>query len=245
MKLLPSLFSIKNMSPHLWLRAETKHNEKRSALTPEICTELLKAGFKLTIEKCSQRIFKDDEFEKVGCTLVPTGTWKSAPSDAYIVGLKELPENDDSDLIHTHIMFAHCYKNQDGWDQVLSRFVKGKGLLLDLEFLMINGRRVAAYGYYAGFAGSAVALDVWAHQILNGDKVYPKIEAYGNEDALIKDIKTKIAKATEKSGKVPSVMVMGALGRCGSGACDFATKAGINSENLLKWDLPETSKKAG
>jgi saccharopine dehydrogenase (NAD+, L-lysine-forming) len=83
------------------------------------------------------------------------------------MGLKELPENDDSELPHTHIMFAHCYKNQDGWQDVLSRFNRGNGLLLDLEFLMINGRRVAAYGYYAGFAGSAVALHVWAHQILN------------------------------------------------------------------------------
>jgi saccharopine dehydrogenase (NAD+, L-lysine-forming) len=127
-------------------------------------------GFKITVEKCTQRIFKDDEFVKAGCEVVETGTWKSAPKDAYIIGLKELPENDLSPLSHTHIMFAHCYKNQEGWEEVLTRFSSGNGLLLDLEFLMINGifknllllgRRVAAYGYYAGFAGSAVGLDVW------------------------------------------------------------------------------------
>lgn len=101
--------------------------------------------------------------------MAETGTWKSAPADAYIFGLKELPEGDLSPLKHTHIMFAHCYKEQDGWADVLGRFVKGNGLLLDLEFLMQNGRRVAAYGYYAGFAGAAVALDVWAHQILKPD----------------------------------------------------------------------------
>lgn len=131
-------------------------------------------GFKITIEKCDQRIFKDEEFESVGCVMAETGTWKSAPLDSYIIGLKELPEHDVSPLSHTHIMFAHCYKTQDGWAEVLSRFSTGNGLLLDLEFLMVKGsqslivgRRVAAYGYYAGFAGSAVGLDVWAHQILN------------------------------------------------------------------------------
>lgn len=50
------------------------------------------------------------------------------------------------------------------------RFVKGKtGKLFDLEFLTdVTGRRVAAFGYYAGFAGAAVAVDVWCHRILNG-----------------------------------------------------------------------------
>lgn len=35
-------------------------------------------------------------------------------------------------------------------------------------------------------------------------------------------------------------MVMGALGRCGTGACDFARKAGIPEENIIKWDINET-----
>jgi saccharopine dehydrogenase (NAD+, L-lysine forming) len=84
---------------------------------------------------------------------VPKGSWRTAPVEAYILGLKELPENDDSPLFHKHIMFAHCYKQQGGWKDVLSRFAKGNGLLLDLEFLSLNGRRVAAFGYYAGYLG--------------------------------------------------------------------------------------------
>jgi saccharopine dehydrogenase (NAD+, L-lysine-forming) len=48
-------------------------------------------------------------------------------------------------LKHTHIQFAHCYKGQGGWDKVLSRFPRGGGSLLDLEFLTDdNGRQVAA-----------------------------------------------------------------------------------------------------
>ena len=59
------------------------------------------------------------------------------------MGLKELPE-DDFTLEHVHVTFAHCYKQQGGWENVLSRWPRGNGLLLDLEFLTDDvGRRVA------------------------------------------------------------------------------------------------------
>jgi saccharopine dehydrogenase (NAD+, L-lysine forming) len=100
---------------------------------------------------------------------VELGSWRNAPSDAYIIGLKELPENDTSPLPHNHIMFAHCFKQQEGWKDVLSRFHRGNGTLLDLEFLQDdNGRRVAAFGYHAGYAGSAVGIDLWCHRQVSG-----------------------------------------------------------------------------
>lgn len=72
------------------------------------------------------------------------GSWvKDAPKDAYVLGLKELPE-EDFPLEHVHISFAHCYKQQGGWEKVLSRWPRGGGTLLDLEFLTDDaGRRVA------------------------------------------------------------------------------------------------------
>ncbi|KAJ8654418.1 hypothetical protein O0I10_009859 [Lichtheimia ornata] len=228
-------------APHLWLRAETKPMEHRAALTPSTAKELLDAGFKITVERSDQRIFDDEEYAKVGCPLVDTLSWKTdAPADAYIVGLKELPENDDSPLHHTHIFFAHCFKNQGGWKELLHRFDAGNGTILDLEFLNdANGRRVAAFGYMAGFAGSAVGIDMWCHQKLK--LPYGALKPYPNEDALIDYIKGRLAEAAKvNDGKLPKVMVMGALGRCGTGACDFARKAGIPEENIIKWDINET-----
>jgi saccharopine dehydrogenase (NAD+, L-lysine-forming) len=80
---------------------------------------------------------------RVGCPLVEKLSWKTdAPADAYIVGLKELPENDDSPLHHTHIFFAHCFKTQAGWRELLQRFDAGSGTILDLEFLNdANGKQ--------------------------------------------------------------------------------------------------------
>ncbi|KAJ3043120.1 Saccharopine dehydrogenase [Rhizophlyctis rosea] len=230
-------------APHLWLRAETKKNEKRTALTPKVAKTLLDNGFKITVEKSTQGIFDDKDFVDVGCTLVESGTWRTAPADAYIIGLKELPENDFTPLPHKHIMFAHCYKQQGGWKDVLGRFERGNGLLLDLEFLQDDrGRRVAAFGYYAGFAGSALGIDLWAHKQLNGNATYPAVSPFPHEDDLIAHIKTRLDAAAAKAGRLPRVMVMGALGRCGTGAADFARRVGIPEENIIKWDMAETAK---
>lgn len=233
------------MSITLHLRAETKKNEQRAALTPQYAKVLIENGFTINIERSKASIFDDEEYEKVGCNLVPAGSWRNAPKDNYIIGLKELPENDDSPLVHQHIMFAHCFKNQGGWKDVLGRFQRGNGTLLDLEFLNDkNGRRVAAFGYYAGFAGCAVGVMTWCQQQCSNTKIekYPRINPYPNEKALVKDIKGKLNNAAKKIGRLPKVMVMGARGRCGSGACDMATLLGIPEENIMRWDMAETAR---
>jgi saccharopine dehydrogenase (NAD+, L-lysine-forming) len=127
---------------------------------------------------------------------------------------------------------------------VLARFPRGGGTLLDLEFLKDpkNDRRVAAFGYSAGFSGSALALKNWAWQLTNPGKTMPGVESYPNEDALIADIKKDLAAGREKAGKLPRVIVIGALGRCGRGAVDMALKAGVPTEQILKWDMAETAK---
>lgn len=138
----------------LHLRAETKPLEHRSALTPTTAKALIDAGYEVHVEKgCgvksgTTRIFDDAEFEKVGAKIVEEESWVDAPADHIIVGLKELRE-ETFPLKHVHVQFAHCYKGQENWDQVLARFPRGGGTLLDLEFLADpkTGRRVAAFGY--------------------------------------------------------------------------------------------------
>ncbi|KAK9479430.1 hypothetical protein V1514DRAFT_362616 [Lipomyces japonicus] len=226
----------------LHLRAESKPLEHRSALTPTTAKQLADAGFNLVIEKSTQRVFSDAEFEAVGLPLVEEFSWPDAPKDQIIIGLKELPE-ESFPLVHEHIQFAHCYKDQGGWKDVLSRYHNGNGTLYDIEFLQdANGRRVAAFGFYAGFAGAAIGLLDWAWKLTH-DTPLPAVDWYPNEDALITDVKKSIAEAVEKTGaKLPTALVIGALGRCGSGALDLFRKAGIPEENLTKWDIAETSK---
>lgn len=223
------------------LRSEDKKLEHRSALTPKTVRELLNNGFAVNVEKSPVRIFDDGEFEEAGATLVQTGSWPDAPLDHIIIGLKELPEN-DFPLKHTHIQFAHCYKGQGGWEAVLSRFPAGGGTLYDMEFLEDeNRRRVAAFGYHAGFAGAALAIMDWAYQLEHGAKRMPGKKYYKNEGDLIKEVKTDLENGFARAGgRQPQILVIGALGRCGGGALDLCRAVGIPESNLLKWDLAET-----
>lgn len=53
------------MAPQqLWLRCEKKEFERRSALTPTTAKKLIDAGFEISVERDTQRIFDDAEFEK-------------------------------------------------------------------------------------------------------------------------------------------------------------------------------------
>lgn len=126
----------------------------------------------------------------------------------------------------------------------MHRFDTGKGTILDLEFLNDKqGRRVAAFGFMAGFAGAAVSLDVWCHQKISPGQVFGELKPFANEQALIDYTKKRLSQALpHNKNQYPKLMVMGALGRCGSGAVDFARKAGIPEENIIKWDMAETKK---
>lgn len=233
------------MAVTLHLRAETKPLEARAALTPTTTKELLDNGFNVFVEESEQSVFDAEEYAKVGATLVPAGSWKSAPKDRIIIGLKELPENEDFPLVNDHIQFAHCYKNQEGWQDVLKRFPAGKGVLYDMEFLENDqGRRVAAFGFYAGFAGAAIGVLDWVFKQTHLDaENLPAVTPYPNEEALVTHIKSVLNEALKANGgHYPRCLVIGALGRCGSGALDLFRKIGIPEDQLLKWDMAETAK---
>lgn len=84
----------------------------------------------------------------------------------------------------------------------------------------------------------------WAWQLKHGkDKPLPAVSSYENEHLLIDDVKKAVEEGKAKAGHYPRVLVIGALGRCGRGAVDLCVRAGL--EDILKWDLPETSAKPG
>lgn len=130
---------------------------------------------------------------------------------------------------------------------MLSRFPRGNGTLLDLEFLTDeNGRRVAAFGYHAGFAGAALAIMAWAWQLTHSaDEAMPGVKPYDNEDLLLADVRSALAQgmATRSNEEgYPQVLVIGALGRCGSGAVELCRKAGVPEDRIVKWDMAETAR---
>ena len=222
----------------IWLRAETKPMEARSALTPEHVRVLIEHGFHVVVERSTQRAIPDDAYATTGCEMVDAGNWNRAPIKAFILGIKDLPSNDEP-LRHRHIYFGHAYKLQKGWQQLLRRFLRGNGVLLDIEYLVDDeGRRVAAFGYWAGFAGCAVGLKAWAGQQLGHSPVVDPLTPYRTKDELVRELRDDLTRAERIAGRQPTVMIVGAKGRVGTGAGDLADSLGIS---VTRWDLEETS----
>lgn len=218
---------------HLWVRAEQRPNEERVGLTPEGARALIAAGLRVSVEESAVRAIPIEGYAAAGCEIVPENTWPEAPEDAIVFGLKELPE-DGTPLPHRHIMFGHAYKGQPAGRALLKRLKAGGGTLYDLEYLVDEaGRRVAAFGYWAGYAGAAVSLRCWAAQRRGG------IAGPVGVHESSADLRAALAGELAGLGKDrPRAIIIGALGRVGTGAADLCDAMGVE---VTKWDMEETA----
>ena len=215
---------------HLWVRAEQRRNEERVGLTPDGARDLIAAGMRVTVEESGQRAIPISDYRDAGCDIAPAASWPDAHEDAIIFGLKELPE-DGTPLPHRHIMFGHAFKGQHSGRALLERFRKGGGTLYDLEYLVDeDGRRVAAFGYWAGYAGAAITLKSWAAQQRGG--ICPAVGTYSGKDALLADLARDLDRL-----RTPNAIIIGVLGRVGTGAADLCTAMSLAP---TRWDMAET-----
>ncbi|MFE5818117.1 saccharopine dehydrogenase [Streptomyces sp. NPDC056479] len=210
-------------SPHLWLRAETHPGEQRTPLTPADTATLIKQGVQVTVEHSSVRCHPIAGYLDAGARPAPANSWIDAPADAYVLGLKALPE-DTTSLGGRHLFFAHAFKGQQGSEELLARFVTGGGEILDLEYLTdAHGRRLAAFGHWAGYVGAALAVRQWT-----GDLDAPlRPTTKGALDGFLGPL-----------SRPPRVLIIGARGRCGRGARAALEHTGIDA---TLWDLAETT----
>ncbi len=221
---------------HLWIRAEQRDNETRTGITPAGARVLMDAGFQISVEASPTRVLSDANYMQAGCTMVEPHSWPQAPLDAVIFGLKELPD-EDTPLKHRHIMFGHAFKGQPAGLRLLRRFKTGGGTLLDLEYLVDeNERRIAAFGYWAGYAGAAMALFCWAAQ-QRGD-IAQAVTAYESSTHLLSLLQAELV---ETGAHRPNALIIGALGRVGTGAADLCTAMGVA---CTRWDMAETARGA-
>jgi len=207
---------------HLWLRAETRPTEERAPIVPADAAELVRQGVRVSVEDAHTRAFATADYAAAGCEVVPAHSWPAAPDDAVVLGIKELPDEPRA-LRHTHVYFAHAFKGQEGAAEVLDRFAQGGGELLDVEYLTLDGRRVVAFGYWAGYVGAGLGARA-ARGDLRG-QVTPLTRVDFDADLAAPDAPPLRA------------LVIGALGRSGRGACDALEVAGAE---VTRWDAGDT-----
>ena len=213
------------------LRDEARSTERRTPVIPSDAKVLLDAGFEISVERSDKRIFPDAEYADAGCDMVDAGAWLTA-TDATVLGLKELPV-EPADLKTPFIHFAHIYKDQTGWEAEINRFRSGGGRLYDIEYLVKERRRVAAFGYWAGWMGAALA--AWRLLARWNGVVGPEggVSSFESREE-VEDILQGLAADCIKPRRA---VVIGAKGRSGSGATEALKLAGFE---VAEWDMEET-----
>lgn len=135
---------------------ETKNDwERRTPLTPENVAQLCGNGLDISAVKSPIRIYPDARYTDAGAQLV------ESTADANVVlGIKE-PPIDQVGPGQVFIVFSHTIKGQAYNMPLLRRFLDQGATLIDYECIVdALGRRLIAFGRYAGIAG---AIDgVWA-----------------------------------------------------------------------------------
>lgn len=211
--------------PHLWIRAEARPTEQRVPIVPSDAAQLIRDGFTVTIEESATRIIPIGEYAQFGCHIAPAGSWVDAPTGAVVVGIKELPE-DPADLEHTHVFFAHAYKGQEGAEETLARFRRGGGELLDVEYLTVGGKRVVAFGFWAGYVGAALAI------LHHRGRLLGPVAPMGRPEL------DQLLRESHDDAHTERALVIGSRGRSGRGASEALRTARCH---VTGWERPDTA----
>ena len=207
----------------LYLRKETKKNEHRTPLTPNDCVTLIENNYQIQFEPSDTRCYKDEEYELAGC--IPASI-NQIDNSAIIMGLKEFDMTKTALLNKKHFYFSHAFKGQENSHTIINFFQENDGHIYDYEYIVDeNGRRVIAFGYWAGFAGMYLGL------LQYEDPIACSLAPTSSSE--IRDI---LREYTAK----PKITICGARGRCGRGCLELLKLADITPHICEKGDsIPE------
>jgi saccharopine dehydrogenase (NAD+, L-lysine-forming) len=143
------------MTKNIFIRKEIYPNEYRTPIVPKDILLLVKNNYNVFVESSTFRCYSDEEYHKNGAIIV-YDDWINYKY-CLIIGIKELDKLEFLNN-HTHIYFSHSYKNQTNSKYILQKFKESNSILYDLEYFIINNKRILAFGFYAGIVGSALGL---------------------------------------------------------------------------------------
>lgn len=204
----------------LFIRRETYTNECRAPLVPKDISRLFAAGFRVYVQSSDSRVYSDKEYMDAGAIVTTKNWYDSQFKDALIVGIKEL-DNIDQLKKHTHLYFSHSFKGQIGSEEILKAFFLSDSLLYDFEYLTDSaGKRLIAFGFYAGLVGAALGLLHYAGTI-------GPLKPWRSLHSMIGSI--------PKMGHL-KIAIVGANGRTGNGIQSFLKCLNLQYDIFLRGD---------
>ncbi len=124
--------------------------DRRVVFTPQQCREIQEHfDVEVLVEESPIRCFPDEEYQAAGLRLCA-----DRPDAEIYLGVKEVPI-DQLVPEKTYLFFSHTMKGQAYNRPLLQAILEKKICLIDYEALVDErGKRVAAFGYYAGVVGA-------------------------------------------------------------------------------------------
>ncbi|MEM1214469.1 MAG: NAD(P)-dependent oxidoreductase, partial [Bacteroidota bacterium] len=202
--------------------------DTRVPLNPKQCAYLRSEyGLDVVVQPSPIRIFKDEEYEAVGVPLA-----EYVGDCDLLLGVKEVPI-DQIIPGKTYSFFSHTHKQQAYNRPLLKAMLDMHVHMIDYEVLTDNlGRRVIAFGYFAGVVG--------AH---NGFWTYAQRTKQFNLPRMRDLYDYAAAKAVYEKLELPSMkIVLTGTGRVATGAAQVLNDMGIrqvSAGDFLKQDYDE------
>ena len=147
--------------PDLIIRAEENPLETRVPIVPDD-VPILCSHFNVIVESSLTRCYCDNEYEAKGATIVPKDYWQLS-KQSYVLGIKGIGQHIATSPSQTLLHFAHCFKQQSGYQDVLHRLQKST--FIDYEYMVdANGKRVLSFCEQSGKIGTYLALMAFYNQ---------------------------------------------------------------------------------
>ncbi len=188
--------------------------DRRVPLTPKQCHEAMLQGIDIAVQRSPVRAYTDAEYTAQAVRLTEDLTDRD-----LIIGVKEVP----LDMLmagKAYLFFSHTIKQQPHNAKLLRTVLERRITLLDHELLTdTTGKRVLAFGKWAGVVGAYNAVRAWQATEGGGKTLKP---AHACHDRAEMDLHLA-------SFPVPKDLrvVLTGTGRVGHGAMETLDRAGM------------------
>ena len=187
--------------------------DSRVPLTPKQCQQLMNTyGVDLCVQPSDGRCYSDTEYRDLYIPL------QEDMSDCTVLmGVKEVPV-DQLIADKTYFFFSHTIKEQGYNRKLLQTVLKNNIRLIDYEVLTNDlGKRVIAFGFFAGMVGAHNGLFTYGKR--TGEFDLPQMKSFHDYQA---------AKKAYQSITWPNIkIVLTGTGRVGKGAASALEDMGI------------------
>ena len=206
------------------IRREYKTNEFRTPLIPIDCKKCIDLGITVYVEKSSQRCFTDKEYLDYGCIIIEDFTeLVLLKNETLVIGLKELDYKNLKQLPWCHLYFTHIFKNQVGSEEIIDLLKKNHAIVYDYEyFLNHKQKRIIAFGFWAGFIGTAIGLLQYYYKSINQN--IKNLMPYKDASILFEEVEY-----FKYFFRKINIGIIGINGRCGKGSRFLLERLGISN----------------